>query len=182
MSVPNHPALASHSYKVARQPSHFRFFSPGTATSNTEASEIFRRGACTMKSRRSKLTLCPPANRHIGSKALQPSQFSARDQSQSASNRHRSKRAHPRLPWHSQCPLAGIGCGMECCAWLDAPRFAAKPQVQGRLASGEEFGLSCEYAPAARAIKPNSLARTRSGRLAHSRSVYRERSVVGFAR
>ena len=33
----------------------------------------------------------------------------ARDQSQSAANRHRSERAHPRLPWHSQCPLAGIG-------------------------------------------------------------------------
>ena len=107
-----------------------------------------------MKSRRSKLTLCPLANRHIGSKALQPSQFSARDQSQPASNRHRSKRAHPRLPWHSQCPLAGIGCGTECCAWLDAPRFAAKPQVQGRLAPAEEFGPSREYAPTARPIKP----------------------------
>jgi hypothetical protein len=59
----------------------------------------------------------------------------ARDQSQSAVSRHRSERAHPRLPWHSQCPLAGIGRGTECGAWLDAPRFAAKPQVQGRLAS-----------------------------------------------
>jgi hypothetical protein len=88
----------------------------------------------------------------------------------------------PKTSLDSQCPLAGIGRGTERGAWLDAPPFAAKPQVQGRLASGEEFGLSCEYAPAARAIKPNSLARTRSGRLAHSRSVYRERSVVGFAR
>jgi hypothetical protein len=64
------------------------------------------------------------------------------------------KRAHPRLPWHSQCPLTGIGRGTECCAWLDAPRFAAKPQVQGRLASGEEFGPFCEYAPAAARFKP----------------------------
>src|SRR6266478_3648803 len=78
----------------------------------------------------------------------------ARDQSQSAANRHRSERAHPKLPWHSQCPLAGIGRGTKCCAWLDAPRFAAKPQVQGRLASGEEFGPSCEYAPTAARFKP----------------------------
>jgi hypothetical protein len=84
----------------------------------------------------------------------------ARDQSQSAVSRHRSERAHPRLPWHSQCPLAGIGRGMESGAWLDASRFAAKPQVQGRLASGEEFGPFCKYAPPARAIKPNSFART----------------------
>src|SRR5216683_4513441 len=78
----------------------------------------------------------------------------ARDQSQSAANRHRSERAHPRLPWHSRCPLAGIGRGTECCAWLDAPRFAAKPQVQGRLASEEEFGPFCEYAPTAVRFKP----------------------------
>jgi len=78
----------------------------------------------------------------------------ARDQSQSAANRHRSERAHPRLPWHSRCLLAGIGRGTECCAWLDAPRFAAKPQVQGRLASGEEFGPSCKYAPTAARFKP----------------------------
>jgi hypothetical protein len=71
-----------------------------------------------------------------------------------AVNRHRSERAHPRLPWHSQCPLTGIGRGTECSAWLDAPRFAAKPQVQGRLASGEEFGPFCEYAPTAARFKP----------------------------
>ena len=59
----------------------------------------------------------------------------ARDQSQSAVSRHRSERSRPRLSWHSQCPSAGIGRGTECGAWLDAPRFAAKPQVQGRLAS-----------------------------------------------
>src|SRR5205807_9651368 len=82
------------------------------------------------------------------------------DPSQSAVYRHRSERAPPRLPWHSQCPLAGIGRGAECCAWLDAPRFAAKPQVQGRLASGKEFGPSCKYAPTALTIKPDLFART----------------------
>jgi hypothetical protein len=45
----------------------------------------------------------------------------ARDQSQSAVSRHRSERSRPRLPWHSRCPLAGIGRGTECGAWLDAP-------------------------------------------------------------
>src|SRR6266581_4480215 len=79
-----------------------------------------------------------------------------RDQSQSAVSRHRSERAHPRLPWHSQCPLAGIGRGTGCGAWLDAPQFAAKPQVQGRLASEEEFDASCKYAPTAHPIKPHS--------------------------
>ena len=44
--------------------------------------------------------------------------------------------------------------GTECCARLDAPRFAAKPRVQGRLASGEEFGPFCEYAPTAARFKP----------------------------
>jgi hypothetical protein len=78
----------------------------------------------------------------------------ARDQSLTAVNHHRSERAHPRLPWHSQCPLAGIGRGRECCAGRDAPRFAAKPQVQGRLALGEEFGPLCEYAPTAARFKP----------------------------
>ena len=80
-----------------------------------------------------------------------------------AANRHRSERAHPRLPWHSRCPLAGIGRGTECCAWRDAPRFAAKPQVQGRLASGEEFGPSRKYAPTAAKFKPR---RTHSASLA----------------
>src|SRR6266581_7197970 len=94
----------------------------------------------------------------------------ARDQSQSAVNRHRSERAHPRLPWHSQCPLAGIGRGAECCAWLDAPRFAAKPQVQGRLASGEEFGPSCKYAPTALTIKPDLFARTMTVRASAARA------------
>jgi hypothetical protein len=51
MSVPNHPALASRSYKVARQLSHFRLFQPWArqhraAELNTEASEVFREGAC----------------------------------------------------------------------------------------------------------------------------------------
>src|SRR5258708_28771515 len=94
----------------------------------------------------------------------------ARDQSQSAANRHRSERAHPRLPWHSQCPLAGIGRGTECCAWLDAPRFAAKPRVQGRLASEEEFGPSCEYAPTALTIKPDLFARTMTVRASAARA------------
>src|SRR5258708_15038096 len=94
----------------------------------------------------------------------------ARDQSQSAANRHRSERAHPRLPWHSQCPLAGIGRGTECCAWLDAPRFAAKPQVQGRLASGEEFGPLGEYAPTALTIKPDLFDRTMTVRASPDRS------------
>src|SRR5258706_5175599 len=94
----------------------------------------------------------------------------ARGQSQSAVSRHRSERAHPRLPWHSQCPLAGTGGGTECCAWLDAPRFAAKPQVQGRLASGEEFGPFGEYAPAALTIKPDLFDRTMTVRAAPDRS------------
>src|SRR5258707_13210010 len=94
----------------------------------------------------------------------------ARAQSQSAANRHRSERAHPRLPWHSQCPLAGIGRGTECCAWLDAPRFAAKPRVQGRLASEEEFGPSCEYAPTALTIKPDLFARTMTVRASAARA------------
>ena len=50
MSVPNHPALASRSYKVARQLSHFRLFQPWArqhraAELNTKASEVFREGA-----------------------------------------------------------------------------------------------------------------------------------------
>ena len=36
--------------------------------------------------------------------------------------------------------------------------IAAKPQVQSRLVSGEEFGRSCEYAPAALRFKPESAA------------------------
>src|SRR5260221_14523259 len=77
--------------------------------------------------------------------------------------------AHPRLPWHSRCLLAGIGRGTECCAWLDAPRFAAKPQVQGRLASEEGFGPSCEYAPTALTIKPDLFARTMTVRASAAR-------------
>src|SRR6267154_1658362 len=39
-----------------------------------------------------------------------------------------------------------FGRGTECGAWLDAPRFAAKPQVQ----------RSVSFAPTARPIKPES--------------------------
>jgi hypothetical protein len=56
MSVPNHPALASHSYKVARQLSHFRRFQPWArqhraAELNTKAPEVFREGACIIEVR-----------------------------------------------------------------------------------------------------------------------------------
>src|ERR1700730_13857196 len=95
----------------------------------------------------------------------------ARGRSSPAVSRHRSGRAHPGLPWHSQCPLAGIGRGTECGAWLDAPRFAVRPQVQGRLLWGKELGPSGEYAPTARAIKPNSAA---------NRLTFREQLVGRF--
>jgi hypothetical protein len=65
---------------------------------------------------------------------------------QPAVSHHQSGQDRPRLPWHSQCLLVGIGRGAERDVTPDALRFPAGLQVPYRLALAAEFDPCSKYA------------------------------------